>query len=64
MDQEVNRPFICKNTDKFKLVELQLYKLYPKYKNKENVFLVNGKLIDKEKNIDENNIKYGNTIIF
>ena len=25
MDQEVNHPFICKNIDKFKLVELQLY---------------------------------------
>ena len=56
-NQEVHTSVICKNTDLFVNVELKVYEQYPKYKETENFFTVNGIKINKYKNLDENKIK-------
>ena len=38
-------------------IETILYNNYPKYKDTENYFLVNGKKINRNKTIEENKIK-------
>jgi len=62
-DQKVLYSTICKNTDKFGNIELQLYDAYPDYSESVNIFTVNGKKINRNKNFDENKIKNHDTII-
>ena len=62
-DQKVLYSTICKNTDKFGNIELQLYDAYPDYSESVNIFTVNGKKINRSKNFDENKIKNHDTII-
>ena len=62
-DQKVLYSTICKNTDKFGNIELQLYDVYPNYSESVNIFTVNGKKINRSKNFDENKIKNHDTII-
>ena len=62
-DQKIHYSLICKNTDIFANVEQALYKIYPGYKEKENMFLTKGKKINKNKTVDENNIKNSDIII-
>ena len=57
LDQKINCPFICKNTDIFNKLENSLYDKYPEYKEVENYFVVNGNRINKYKNLEENKIK-------
>ena len=63
VDSEINYAIICKNTDKFNMVENILYDKYPEYIESENYFLVNGIKINKYKTMEQNNIKYSNIII-
>ena len=56
-NQEVHTSVICKNTDLFVNVELKVYEQYPKYKETENFFTVNGIKVNKYKTLDENKIK-------
>ena len=46
-DQKIHRSFICKKDESFKVLENLLYETYPQYKNTENIFTVNKKMIDK-----------------
>ena len=62
-DQKIHYCIPCKNTDIFIRLEENLYKEYPKYKDYETYFLVHGKKIRRFKNLDENNIKSGDTIM-
>jgi len=62
-DQKVLYSTICKNTDKFGNIELKLYDAYPDYSESVNIFTVNGKKINRSKNLDENKIKNHDTII-
>ena len=55
---------ICKNTDEFYKIEGQLYNIFPKYSEKENIFFVNGKKINKYKTLEKNDIKNNDVIIF
>ena len=57
IDQEINFSTVAKNTDNFGKLEGTLYEKYPKYKETENYFLVNGKKLNKHKTLDENKIK-------
>ena len=41
-DENVHYSIICKNNDLFTTIENKLYKAYPEYKNKENIFLIKG----------------------
>ena len=47
----------AKNNDKFIKLEDILYDKYPKYKDTENYFLVNGIRINRHRTLDENKIK-------
>jgi len=62
-NQEVHTSVICKNTDLFVYVELKVYERYPKYKEIENFFTVNGNKINKYKSLDENKIKDNDIIL-
>ena len=53
---------ICKNVDLFVKLEFQLYKDYPKFKDYDTFFMVNGKKIKRFKTMDENNIKNNDVI--
>ena len=61
--QNIDYCIPCKNTDIFSRLEEKLYKKYPKYKDYETYFLVNGRKIQRFKSLDENNIKNGDTIM-
>jgi len=57
IDQKINFNTVAKNTDNFAKLEGILYDKYPKYKETENYFLVNGKKLNKHKSLEENKIK-------
>ena len=63
VDSKIHYAFICKNTDKFNIIENKLYEVYPEYQETENFFTVNGNKIIKSKTMEENNIKYSDIII-
>ena len=62
-DQKIHYSIICKNTDKFNNIENKLYDAYPGLIESENNFIVNGKLINKYKSLDFNNIKNSDIIM-
>ena len=49
----------CLISDTFAEVEEKLYKIYPEYRETNNIFQVNGKQILRFKTIEENNIQEG-----
>ena len=53
----------CNNTDNFSKVEQLLYEKFPEYKTNKNIFLCDGKTINKKKTIEENAIKYNSVIL-
>ena len=57
IDQSINFETFAKKTDNIEKLENSLYEKYPKYKDTENYFLVNGKILNKHKTLDENKIK-------
>jgi len=61
-DESLVFPIICKNTDIFKFVENKFYEKYSEYKNLDNYFISNGKKINKDKSLDENNINNNDII--
>ena len=61
-DESIRASILCKNKDKFEEIEKNFYKLFPEYSNLNCVFTINGKKIDKYKNLDENNI-YNDALI-
>ena len=63
IDQTLNYCIPCKKSDKFYAIERKLYEEYPQYKNKQVYFTGNGNRIDKNKTLEENKIKSGDTII-
>ena len=64
LDQNVDYPIACKNTDIFVKIEENLYKEFPDYKEYSNTFFtVNGTMIKRFKSMEDNNIKNGDKII-
>ena len=61
-DQNMISSLICKNTDVFEFVEKKLYKQYSEYKGLDNIFILNGRKINKNKSLDENKIKNNDII--
>ena len=41
--QDIHYSLICKNTDKFNVIENRLYEAFPQYLESENYFIANGK---------------------
>lgn len=54
---------ICKNTDKFNIIENKLYEIYPEYLETVNSFLCKGNLINKAKTFQQNKINYSDIIL-
>lgn len=54
--------FICKNTDKFKIIEAKFYEKYPEYKKEKNNFIFNCKCIKVDKTLEDNRINDGGII--
>ena len=62
-DKSINHSIICKNTDIFKKLENEIYKIYPEIYEKNNIYSYKGKIIDKSKSIENNEIKDGDVVI-
>ena len=63
VDSKIHYAIICKNTDRFNMIENILYDKYPEYIENENYFTINGIKINKNKTMEQNNIKYSDIII-
>ena len=63
IDQKILYSVICKNTDKFTTIENLLYEEYPTYRDQENIFMINGLVINKYKNLEENHISNSAVIL-
>jgi len=61
-DQNIISSFICKNTHIFKFLENKFYEKYSEYKDLDNIFFSNGRMIDKNKSLDENKINNNDII--
>ena len=61
-NQDINHAIICKNKMKFLDVEGQLYEKFPEYRDSENIFMFNGKTINRGKTLEDNGI-YAYTIM-
>ena len=57
IDQSINFETFAKETDNIAKLEKSLYEKYPKYKDTENYFLVNGKKLNRNRTLEENQIK-------
>ena len=62
-DKKINCSFICKNTDIFSIIESKLYQRYNEYSENDNYFTVNGRKINRYKNLEYNQIKDNDIII-
>ena len=62
-DENMLYSIICKNTEKFNELEKKLYNDYPQYSEHDNSFMINGKIVNKEKSLDKNKIKNNDIII-
>ena len=55
-DQTIHFNTFAKKNDLFTKLETSLYEYYPKFKDTENYFLVNGKKVNRHRTIEENKI--------
>ena len=62
-DQKIHYAFICKDTDKFSVVENLLYDIFPEYQDAQNFFTANGNIINRCKTLEQNNIKFSDIIL-
>lgn len=63
MDQNIHCSLVCKDTEKFCIVESRLYERYPNYMESENYFIINGSKINRFKSLKENKINNSDIII-
>ena len=56
VDQSINFNTFAKKTDNFRKLESSFYENYPKYKDTENYFFVNGRKVNRHRTLDENKI--------
>ena len=62
-DENIHFSIICQNKDYFTKIEELLYHRYPDYKNDKNRFFLKDIEIDKNKNLENNNIKDNDIIL-
>ena len=62
MDQKINCALKCLKTDTFAEVEEKLYQKYDEFRETNNNFIANGKMILRFKKISDNNIHDGDKI--
>ena len=61
-DQQVHYAVPCLKQNIFAEVEEKLYQQYPEYRETNNNFIANGKLVLRFKTIEENNIGNGKPV--
>jgi len=61
-DHKIHHSIICKNTSKFSSIQSQLYDEYPDYSETNNLFTVRGNKINRNKSLEDNNIKNNDII--
>ena len=57
IDENIDMPFTCKKNDIFYRIEEKLYKDYPQYKDLNTHFTVNGRVVERFRNMEENQIR-------
>ena len=62
LDEKINYPMKCKSNDIFLKAEEILYYEYPEYNNKNLIFTLKGKVINKNETLEKNGIKNGDSI--
>ena len=62
-DQHIDHSLSCFNTDIFSDIEDELYNNYPELKFRNNVFLCGGKVLERMKTLEENEVKDGDKIL-
>ena len=62
MDQNINYPIKCLKTDTFAEIEEKLYQKYGEYRETNNNFTANGRIILRFKSISDNHIKDGDKV--
>ena len=62
-DSIVNKGIKCLETDTFAEVEEKLYRIYDEFRNTNNAFTINGRTILRFKNLKENKIRDGDSVI-
>ena len=62
-DSKINKGIKCLETDTFAEVEEKLYQIYDEFRNTNNAFTINGRTILRFKNLKENQIKDGDSVI-
>ena len=62
-DSSINKGIKCMETDTFAEVEEKLYQIYDEFRNTNNAFTINGRTILRFKNLKENKIKDGDSVI-
>jgi len=61
-EQDIDYSLIVKNNEKFYKIEGILYEKYPKYVETDNFFVVSGNRINRNKTLEQNNIKSNDII--
>ena len=62
-DEDIRLNIICKSNDNFKYLENKFYEYNPEYSENKYYFTINGKIINTNLNINENNIHNNDIII-
>ena len=62
-NQQIHYSLICKNTNTINDIEKDIYKEFPDYSERENIFLCKGKIINKFETFESNHIKNGDILI-
>ena len=64
IDQKIQKySMLCRKTEKFAIIEQDLYKKYPDFIETDNYFLLNGTRINRNKTLEENNIKNNSVLL-
>ena len=63
IDQKVDTVFTCKKTDVFVRIEEMLYNEYPEFKDLNTYFTVNGQVVRRFRNMQENKIRNKDKIL-
>ena len=63
VDDQINYAITCKKTEIFSNVEKKLIDKFPEYKNKKLFYIQSGKVIDKEKSLEENGVTSGFAVL-
>jgi len=64
INEDIHFSMLCKNTDEFYKLKIMFYNKYPEYKKGNNIFLIHGKEIDEFNDLDSNEIRDNDIIIF